>query len=82
MIFVLLALLVLFAGNLAQSTGSDAGKLTLKGVTFSTNVTASLEAAKVQGKPVFVYAGSEYCGWCRKFEEETFTHHNISFHNE
>ncbi len=33
-IFVLLALLVLFAGYLAQSNSSDAGKLTLKGVTF------------------------------------------------
>jgi thioredoxin 1 len=76
-IFVLLALLVLFAGYVAQSTSSDAGKITLKGVTFSTNLTAALETAKVQGKPVFVYIRSEYCGWCRKFEEETFTNQSV-----
>jgi thiol:disulfide interchange protein DsbD len=77
-IFVLLALLVLFAGCLsAQSTDSDAGKLTLKGVKFNTNVTAALEAAKAQDKPVFVYARSEYCGWCRKFEAETFTNQSV-----
>jgi thioredoxin-related protein len=71
-IFVLI-LLVLFAGFLARPTESHAGKLVLKGVTFNTNLTAALEAAKVQGKPVFVYAWSDYCGWCKKFEEETFT---------
>jgi len=76
-IFVLLALLVLFAGYVAQSNDSDAGKLTLKGVKFNTNLTAALEAAKAQGKPVFVYAWSQYCGWCKKFEEETFTNQSV-----
>ncbi len=74
---VLLALVVLFSGCLAQSTDSDAGKLTLKGVKFSINLTSALEAAKAQGKPVFVYARSEYCGWCKKFEEETFTNQSV-----
>ncbi|MCZ7383554.1 MAG: thioredoxin fold domain-containing protein [Candidatus Methanoperedens sp.] len=76
-IFVLLALLVLFGGYLAQSNDSDTGKLTLKGVKFNTNLTAALEAAKAQGKPVFVYAWSQYCGWCKKFEEETFTNQSV-----
>jgi thioredoxin-related protein len=76
-LFVLLPLLVLFAGYVAQSTISDAGKLTLKGVTFGTNLTAALEIAKGEDKPVFVYIRSEYCGWCRKFEEETFTNQSV-----
>jgi len=77
-IFVSLALLVLFSGCLsARSTGSDAGKLTLKGVKFNTNLTPALEEAKAQGKPVFVYAMSESCGWCRKFEAETFTNQSV-----
>lgn len=76
-IFVLLALFVLFAGYVAQSTTSDAGKLTIKGVTFGTNLTGAIETAKVQGKPVFVYIRSEYCGWCRKFEDETFTNQSV-----
>ncbi len=74
---MLLALVVLSASYVAQSTISDAGKITLKGVTFSTNLTAAIETAKVQGKPVFVYIRSEYCGWCRKFEEETFTNQTV-----
>jgi hypothetical protein len=47
LILVLLALVVLFSGCLAQSTGSDAGKLTLKGVKFGINLTSALEDAKV-----------------------------------
>ncbi|MCX9012330.1 MAG: thioredoxin family protein [Candidatus Methanoperedens sp.] len=73
-IFVSLALIVLFSGCLStQSVESDAGKLVLKGVTFSTDLQPALETAKTQGKPLFVYVRSEYCGWCKKFEEETFT---------
>ncbi len=76
-IFASLALVVLFASYVAQSTVTDAGKLTLKGVTFNTNLTAAIETAKIKDKPVFVYIRSEYCGWCRKFEEETFTNQTV-----
>lgn len=77
-IFVLLALLVVITGCLStQSTDPDAGKLTLKGVKFNTNFTSALEEAKAQNKPVFVYARSEYCHWCKKFEEESFTNKTI-----
>lgn len=77
-IFVLLALIVLFAGCLStQSAGSDAGKLVLKGVKFHIDLQPALETAKEQDKPVFVYVRSEYCGWCKKFEEETFTNQSV-----
>ncbi len=77
-IFLILALLVLLSGCLStQSTDPDAGKLTLKGVTFNTNLTAALEAAKAQDKPLFVYFRSETCGWCKKFEAETFTNQSV-----
>ena len=77
-IFVLFALVVLFSGYLVtQSTGSNGGKIELKGLKFHTNLTQALEEAKEQGKPVFVYARSENCGWCRKFEEETFTNSSV-----
>ncbi len=76
-ISVLVAFLVLFAGYLAQSSESDAGKINLKDVTFNTNLTLALAAAKAQSKPVFVYASSQYCGWCKKFEEETFTNQSV-----
>jgi thioredoxin-related protein len=81
-ILVLLAALVLFSGCLAQSRNfksndPDDGKITLQGLKFYTNLTPALEAAKAQGKPVFVYARSEYCGACRQFEEESFTNQSI-----
>jgi len=77
-IFVLLALIVLFSGCLStQSAESDADKLVLKGVKFNTELQPALETAKEQNKPVFVYVRSEYCGWCKRFEEETFTNQSV-----
>ncbi|MFZ3059523.1 MAG: thioredoxin fold domain-containing protein [Candidatus Methanoperedens sp.] len=84
-IFVLPALLVLISGCLnsqASNAGTspnkpDAEKLTLQGVKFYTDPSIALGVAKAQGKPVFVYARSEYCYWCKKFEEESFTNKSI-----
>ncbi len=86
-IFVILALSLLFSGYIYSKSivvndisGTDnlgAGKLTLKGVTFLTELSPALEAAKAQGKPLFVYARSDYCGWCKKFEAETFTNQSV-----
>ncbi len=77
-IFVSLALLVLFSGCLdTQSTNSENGKLTLKGLKFHTALPPAFAEANVQDKPVFVYFRSETCGWCRKFEAETFTNQSV-----
>jgi len=32
-----------------------------------------LSEAKAQKKPIFDYARSQVCGWCKKSEAETFT---------
>ncbi len=71
--------MVISVGLSVQSSRVDAGagKLTLQGVTFNTDPSTALGAAKEQGKPVFVYARSESCGWCKKFEEETFTNKSV-----
>lgn len=42
-----------------------------------TQVQPALETAKAQGKPIFVYARSQVCGWCKKFEAETFTNETV-----
>lgn len=73
----LIALLVLFSGCLSSAGNNAPEKLRLKGLNFNTNVTYSLEAARMQDKPVFVYARSEECGWCRKFEQESFTNKSV-----
>jgi thioredoxin-related protein len=78
-ILVFLALIVLFSVVLAtRSDTSDASYITLKKLKFHTNLTPALEAAKVQSKPIFVYARSESCGWCKKFEAETFTNKSVA----
>ena len=51
----------------------DTGTITLHKLTFGTDLGEAFEFATAQDKPVFVYFRSEYCGWCRKFEQETFT---------
>jgi len=75
---VLLAALVLLSGFLGyQSDSSEQDTITIKELEFHTNFTPALEEAKAQGKPVFAYFRSETCGWCKKFEEETFTNQSV-----
>lgn len=85
---LLLALLVLISGCVnsqsnnsqqdnSQPNNPDSGKITLKGLKFYTELPPVLEAAKAQNKPIFVYVRSETCGWCKKFEEETFTNQSV-----
>ncbi len=77
-IFILLALIALTSGYLyMQPDDPGAGKITLQGLNFHTNLQPALLEARSQGKPVFVYFRSEYCGWCKKFEEETFTNRSV-----
>ena len=77
-IFVLLALIALTSGYLYMQPEDPAvGKITLQGLNFHTDLQPALLEASSQGKPVFVYFRSEYCGWCKKFEEETFTNRSV-----
>jgi thioredoxin-related protein len=83
-----MVLFVLLSGCLSAGSGNstannltannpEPGKITLQGLTFSTEVQPALEAAKLEGKHVFVYARSEDCGYCKKFEAETFTNQTV-----
>jgi len=87
-IFVLIILSVLLSGCLSASSGNTTGnisnannpepqKITLQRLAFITEVEPALLSAKAQGKPVFVYARSEDCGYCKKFEAETFTNETV-----
>ncbi len=60
-----------------KKTREETGKITLQGLTFFTEIQIALETAKAQGKPVFIYARSQVCGWCKKFEAETFTNETV-----
>jgi len=78
-ILIFLALIVLLSVVLViRSDTGDAGSITLKGLKFQTNIVPALEVAKAQNKPIFVYARSETCGWCKKFEAETFTNQSVA----
>jgi thioredoxin-related protein len=87
-IFVLIILFVLLSGCLSVKSGETAGNISnneipepnqikLQELTFNTEVEPALILAKAQGKPVFVYARSEDCGYCKKFEAETFTNETV-----
>ncbi len=84
-IFGILAFFALFSGYVySQSISVDdnsdnlgAGKLALKGLKFYTALEPAFGEAKARQMPLFVYARSEYCGWCKKFEEESFTNQSV-----
>jgi thioredoxin-related protein len=73
---VLLLLSMLFSGCI-ENIYRDYGKLELKDLKFYTNLTTALDAANTTGEPVFVYFRSDVCGWCKKFEEVSFTNKSI-----
>lgn len=87
-IFALIIFIVLLSGCLSVQSGNstndkisssknETGMITVQGLTFNTQSRVALETAKAQGKPIFVYARSQVCGWCKKFEAETFTNQTV-----
>ena len=87
-IFLLIILFVLVSGCLSTRSGDTPGnisnekilrpkQITLQGLTFYTEVEPSLLLAKTEGKPLFVYARSQYCGACKLFESESFTNETV-----
>ncbi len=78
LVLVSLVFLVLLSGCLSPRADTpETHKMELKGLKFHTDLGPALEEAKLQEKPVFAYFRSESCGWCRKFEEETFTNQTV-----
>jgi thioredoxin-related protein len=73
---VLLLLIVLFSGCL-DALALNSEKLKLQDLKFHTNLTTALEVSNTTDEPLFVYFRSETCGWCKKFEEESFTNESI-----
>ncbi len=73
---VLILLIVLFSGCLdILVPGSE--KLQLQDLKFHTNLTTAFEVSNATDRPLFVYFRSDICGWCKKFEEESFTNESI-----
>ncbi len=67
---------MLFSGCI-ENIYPDYDKLELKDLKFYTNLTTAMDAANTTGEPVFVYFRLDGCGWCKKFEEESFTNKSI-----
>ncbi len=64
-------------GNISDEKNPEANKINIQGLAFFTEVEPGLLDAKSQGKHVFVYARSKYCGACKQFEAETFTNSSV-----
>ncbi len=64
-------------GNNLTGNKPEQGNITLQGLTFNTDIGTSFEMAKSAEKPVFIYARSKDCGYCKKFEAETFTNQTV-----
>ena len=61
------------SGDIVESTTlPDGDMLKLGKLNFYTSLDRGLEKANESNKMVFVYFRSESCGWCKKFESESF----------
>jgi len=77
-VILLLALLsALFLSGCIEELAPDYGKLELHDLKFFINRTKAFEVSNKTGEPLFIYFRSETCGWCKKFEEESFTNKSI-----
>ena len=62
------------SGDIDESTTLPDGEMLRLGkLNFYTSLDRGLEKANESEKFVFVYFRSESCGWCKKFEAESFT---------
>ena len=61
------------SGDIVESTTLPDGEILRLGkLNFYTSLDRGLEKANESDKLVFVYLRSESCGWCKKFEAESF----------
>ncbi len=82
LLFVLLSGCLSVQSANTNSNISNGKDLSLKTIdiqrlTFLTEVNPALDKANTEGKPLFVYARSKYCGACKQFESETFTNESV-----
>jgi thioredoxin-related protein len=65
--------------SLEQSQPQDMqGRVQIQNMYFYTSLDEAAQAAMEESKPLFIYVRSETCGWCRKFEAETFTDEQVT----
>ncbi|MDO9518041.1 MAG: thioredoxin fold domain-containing protein [Methanosarcinaceae archaeon] len=61
------------SGDIVESTTLPDGEMLRLGkLNFYTSLDRGIEKANESEKMVFVYFRSESCGWCKKFEAESF----------
>lgn len=66
--------------NAPVSTSSKIADVTMQlgNLEFYTSLEQAAQLASDNDKILFVYLRSETCGWCKKFEAESFTDDNIT----
>jgi thioredoxin-related protein len=85
-LIILLGALIIFGSiytvtrnvNANDQSTNDINETTKLGLlTFHTNLSYALESAQSENKMIFIYARSENCGWCKKFEAESLSDERI-----
>lgn len=61
-----------------NSNSSNDATITLGSLTFFTSIGDALHRAQAEEKMIYIYGRSEFCGWCKKFEAESFTDNNVT----
>lgn len=62
----------------AQPEGdSNVNTISLGSLTFQTSISDALHSAQAEDKMIYIYGRSDSCGWCKKFEAESFNDERI-----
>ncbi len=71
-LFVALAAIVVFSSGIIA-----ADKKTEKSITWYTDFDKAAAAAKKQAKPIMVDFYTDWCGWCKKLDNDTYTNSDV-----
>jgi thioredoxin-related protein len=71
--------MILSIGSLACSDGeSNRSAVKNDGKISWKNIEEAAEVARLQNKKLFVYVHTDWCSWCRRMEEETFSNDAVA----
>lgn len=62
----------------AIPASENTGTLKLGQLTFRTSISEAMHRAQSEDKMIFIYGRSLSCGWCKKFEAESFNDERIT----
>lgn len=79
-LFIVVTVLLTAALVMSACHRQESGTVAIKGAGKIAweDVETAAQTAQLQNKKLFIYVHTDWCSWCRKMEEETFTSDDIA----